>query len=170
MKCVDLWVDVLKECLAVLDLVDDGSVVASVLWIVSGLLARVRLLHFSWLRIVYVGWYVKVCRNIRWLHGLIFLILFHILIGWIFNSLLYSTMGLILIDIFTILDLGQILIDFLTLNFILNLGTRIWFMKLLWGGLLLNRQNLSNFLHELAELYLALLQALHQLQTYLALE
>lgn len=47
MKCVDLWVDVLKECLAVLNLVDDGAVVASVLGIVSGFLARVRLLHFS---------------------------------------------------------------------------------------------------------------------------
>lgn len=40
-------------------------------------------------------------------------------------------MGLILIGIFAIVDLGQILIDFFTLNFILNLGSCIRFMKLL---------------------------------------
>lgn len=40
-------------------------------------------------------------------------------------------MGLILIDIFTFVDLGQVLIDFFGLNLILNLGIGTRFLRLL---------------------------------------
>ena len=117
MKSVDLWEYVLEECL-VLDLVDDGAVVASVLGVMSGLLARVRLLDLSRLEIVDVGRNVKVSLSLSdgLLHRLIFLILINTLIGKVFKSILYRTVGLILIDIFVrLFDLGHILIDFINL-------------------------------------------------------
>ena len=115
MKSVDLWEYVLEECL-VLDLVDDGAVVASVLGVMSGLLARVRLLDLSRLEIVDVGRNVKVSLSDGLLHRLIFLILINTLIGKVFKSILYRTVGLILIDIFVrLFDLGHILIDFINI-------------------------------------------------------
>ena len=115
MKSVDLWEYVLEECL-VLDLVDDGAVVAFVLGVMSGLLARVRLLDLSRLEIVDVGRNVKVSLSDGLLHRLIFLILINTLIGNVFKSLLYRTVGLILIDIFVrLFDLGHILIDFINI-------------------------------------------------------
>ncbi len=139
LQSVHLRKHIFKECLVV-NLVHDGTMVASVLRVMSGFLAGVTLLNICLLKIVDIGRYVKVSLYKWWLHCLIFLILINWLIWKIFKSLLNSTVGLILIYIFVALfNMGHILIDFININ-ILILYTSIWFLRLsMLSSLLLNR-------------------------------